>query len=59
MHNNNHTRQETQINFFRGNHKGENPTNSSEIERAPMALVKPENKKMISIDSLSLSLSLT
>ena len=33
-------------NFLRGNHKGENPVTSSEIELAPK--VKPENIKMIS-----------
>ena len=33
-------------NFPQGNHKGENPAASSEIESAPK--VKPENIKMIS-----------
>ena len=32
--------------FPQGNHKGENPTTSSEIESVPK--VKPENIKMIS-----------
>ena len=33
--------------FPRGNHKGENPTTSSEIEWAPIEKVRPENTKMI------------
>ena len=40
-------------NFPQGNHKGENPTNSSEIESAPK--VKPKNIKMISRQQQSLS----
>ena len=53
MHNNNHKRQDTNI-FPRGNHKGENPANSSELEWAPIAKVKTKDTKMIS-DSCSLS----
>ena len=41
-----HKRQETQRNFPQGNHKGENPTTSSEIESTPK--VKPKDSKMIS-----------
>ena len=43
-------------NFPQGNHKGENPTISSDIESAPK--VKPENSKMISRQQQSLSLTL-
>ena len=48
MHNN--KRQETRDtkNFPWGNHNGEKPTTSSEIEQAPMEKVKPKNTKMIS-----------
>ena len=45
-HNNKHKRQETEIIFLCGKHKGENPTTSSEIESA--LKVKLENIKMIS-----------
>ena len=41
-----HKRQETQRNFPQGNHKGENPATSSEIESAPKE--KPQNSKMVS-----------
>ena len=55
MHNNKTQERRDTNNFPRGNHKGENPVNSSEIESTPK--VKPENIKMISIASLSLSLT--
>ena len=45
MHINKHKRQETK-NLPQGNHKGENPTTSSETKSAPK--VKPKNIKMIS-----------
>ena len=54
MHNNKQNRQGTQ-NFPQGNHKGENPATSFEIEWAPMAAVKPKNIKMISNNLFSLS----
>ena len=41
--------------FLRETINGENPTTSSEIESAPK--VKPENIKMISTASVSLSLT--
>ena len=44
--------QETK-NFPWGNHKGENPATSSEIELAPIAKVKTKDTKMIS-DNYSL-----
>ena len=60
MHSNKNTitTQETRDtkNFPQGNHKGENPTTSSEIESTPK--VKPENSKMTSQHQQSLSLSL-
>ena len=45
-------------NFLRGNHKIENPATFSEIEWAPMAAVKLENRKydLHSLFSLSLTL---
>ena len=55
MHNNKHKRQETQKKFPRGNHKGENPATSSEIEWAPMVAVKPKDRK----DDLQQLFSLT
>ena len=54
MHNNKHKKKETK-NFPQGNHKGENPTTSSKIEWAPMAAVKPKDKK----DDLQQLFSLT
>ena len=44
MHSNKHKRRDTK-NFPRGNHKGENPATSSEIEWAPTAAIKPKDKK--------------
>ena len=41
--------------FPRGNHKGENPVTSSEIESSPMLVAKHENIKMISTAYVSLS----
>ena len=55
MHNNKHKRQETQIIFLVETINGENPATSSEIELAPK--VKPENIKIISTASVSLSLT--
>ena len=46
MHINKTQEKRDKNNFPRGNHKGENPATSSEIESAPK--VKPENIKMIS-----------
>ena len=46
MHSNKTQETRDTKNFPRGNHKGENPETSSEIESAPK--VKPENIKMIS-----------
>ena len=42
--------------FPRGNHKGENPATSLEIEWAPIAKVKSKNTNMIFWQQLSLSL---
>ena len=53
MHNNK-TRDNEHKDFPQGNHKGENPATSSEIESTPK--VKPENIKMISRQQKSLSL---
>ena len=46
MHSNKTQETRDKNNFPQGNHKGENPITSSEIESAPK--VKPENIKMIS-----------
>ena len=46
MHNNKTQETRDINNFPQGNHKGENPATSSEIESAPK--VKPKNIKMIS-----------
>ena len=46
MHNNETQETRDTKNFSWGNHKGEKPTTSSEIESTPK--VKPENIKMIS-----------
>ena len=46
MHNNKTQETRDTKNFPRGNHKGENPATSLEIESEPK--VKPENIKMIS-----------
>ena len=46
MHNNKTKETRDTQNFPRGNHKGENPTTSLEIESTPK--VKPGNIKMIS-----------
>ena len=55
MHNNK-TQETRDTNTFPwGNHKGENPATSLQIEWAPIAVVKPENIKMISTASISLS----
>ena len=46
MHNNKAQEKRDTNNFPRGNHKGENPATSSEIESAPK--LKPKNINMIS-----------
>ena len=53
MHSNKTQETRDTKNFHQGNHKGENHATSSEIESAPK--IKPENTKMISTASVSLS----
>ena len=57
MHSNKTQETRDTKNFPQGNHKGENPATSSEIELALMAAVKFENIKKISTTSVSLSLT--
>ena len=57
MHSNKTQETRDTKNFIQGNHKGENPATSSEIESAPK--VKLENIKMISQQQQLLSHSCT
>ena len=47
MHSNKHKRQERQIIFPQGNHKGEKPATSSEIESAPKSKTRKHKDDLL------------
>ena len=59
MHNN-QSQETMDTNIFPwGNHKGENPTTFSEIEWAPMAAVKPKDRKYDLQQMISITCAIT